>query len=399
MVVWNHGAAFSSDGGRTFAFVDPRRPEFPADKGEYCCDQLAVYVPSHDLWVWVIQYRVPEGSGTNIVRLAFARGDQAFDARTFSYYDFSAANFPTLGPGEFELDYPNLAFTSRHLFLALNVFRGRYHTTAVLRVPLEQFAAGERFDYRYWLSSIGSGDFAAAEDTMYFGQHVDTSSFRVMEWNDDAESPTTVDVAHADYPYEGFVAPDYSCSREGAVVEAGGGDWCARLREGLVTNDDRPTSGWAVGDEIGFTWNVPRSRSRGFPYPFVHVLRIERSTMTVKDEPVIWNADHAYQFAAIAPNGRGDLGGIALSGGGSRYQTCASLIRDGASGDGWDARAVDTSDDDPDRSESGDFLGITPYVPGGNTWVATCMTLHGGGSARDVEIRLFEFGRAKDARQ
>lgn len=401
MVVWNHGAAFSSDSGQTFTFVNPRRPEFPVDQGDYCCDQVVQYIPSHDLWVWFIQYQSLPGSGRNIVRLALARGDQAFDDRSFGYYDFDSRDFPALGAGELELDYPNLNFTDRHLFLAINVYHvGRYYSTVVLRIPLEQFAAGEPLDYRYWLSPIGSGDFAAGiPDTMYFGQHVDTSTLRVLGWQDDADAPTTVDVSHSDYPYEGFVSPDYSCGREGAVVVEGGGDWCARLRDGMVTNDDRPTSGWAVGDEIGFAWNVPRSPSRGFRYPFIHVLRVDRRTMATKDEPIIWHPDYAFQFGAITPNGRGDLGGIALSGGGSRYQTCASLIRDSASAETWDARAVDTSDDDPDRSESGDFLGAAPSEPGSNTWVATCMTMHGGGSFRDVEVRLFRFGRAKDAEE
>jgi hypothetical protein len=85
-----------------------------------------------------------------------------------------------------------------------------------------------------------------------------------------------------------------------------------------------------------------------------------------------------------------------LAGGGQRYQTCVSLINDGQTNGGWDARAVDTSDHDALKNEAGDFLGVAAVGPGSNIWAGTCMTLHGGSGYRDVEVRLFKFGRVKD---
>ena len=118
--------------------------------------------------------------------------------------------------------------------------------------------------------------------------------------------------------------------------------------------------------------------------------------MRVKDEPFLWNHAHAYQYGTVAANDRGNLGGIALAGGGTRYQTCTALLWDAASGDRWEARAVDTSDADPEENESGDYLGAVQERPGANTWVASCMTLHGGGDDKYVEVHALEFGRAQD---
>lgn len=390
MVVWNWGAAFSSDGGQTFSFVNPATA-FPADKGQFCCDQLVAYVPGHDLWIWFLQYSAPTGGEANIVRIAVARGDADFDARRFTPYDRSSRDFPDLGLEELELDFPNLGLTDSHLFVSINAWgSGRYRNTVVFRTPLDELAAGEPLSMRYLLSPLGTADFApGAGDTMYFAQHVDTSTLRVTGWRDDADSPAApTDVVHSAYRYEPPRGDDFTCRREGVA----GGDPCRR-------SDDDLTSGWALEDEIGFSWNVARDPAQGFPYPFVHVVRIDRETMALKDEPAIWHPGHAYQYVAIARNSRGDVGGIALSSGGTRYQTCASLIRDDVSGEAWDARAVSTSDDDPDASESGDYLGLARATPDGNTWTAACMTMHGGGSSSDIEVRLFRFGRAKDAEE
>jgi hypothetical protein len=72
-----------------------------------------------------------------------------------------------------------------------------------------------------------------------------------------------------------------------------------------------------------------------------------------------------------------------------------SLIEDDESG-GWDARAVDTADHDAFKDEAGDYLGVTPTAADSNVWAGTCMALHGGSDPRNVEVRLFKFGRVKD---
>jgi hypothetical protein len=385
LVVWNFGAAFSGDGGKTFNYVNPRT-KFPSASAGYCCDQVALYVPAKDMWVWFIQYR-PDETERNVVRIAVAKGDEAFDQQRFTYYDFTSADFPSLkGLAARELDFPNLAASDEHLFLSLNVFKERYATTVLMRVPLDELAEGKVSSVRSFASALGGIDFTAgATDTMYFAEHVDTSTLRVSRWADNSDDPESIEVAHSSYPrpLRGF---PYTCGRIGAAI----GDWCRR-------SDDRLGTGWIADGTLGFAWNSPQDKSRGFPFPFVMVVRIDLDTMTVKDEPILWSSKHAYSYSAFAPNDRGEIGGIVLAGGGERYQTCTTLLSDLESGGGWDARAAVAGDHDPIQNEAGDYLGMAPAGPGSNLWTTACMALRGGSGYRDVEIRVLKFGRVKDA--
>jgi hypothetical protein len=390
LVTWNDGAAFSSDGGRTFEFVDPART-FPRAHDGFCCDQRVLYVPGADLWVWVLQYW-PDETG-NVQRVAIARGDAGFDNRDFRIFDLAPGGFaptPERRPDFHELDYPDIAATRAHLFLSSNVFDegGDYTGTVVVRLPIAQLAAGTRPDVRIVQNRLDAAVFAGGDpDTMYFTQHVDSSRLRVWSWPDAAASPTSADVDHTRYAYGSFGG--YSCPRQGAQ----GGDWCERLTDGKSFNDDRGTAGWVAGDTIGFAWNAQRDPANGFPYPYVMVVRLDRSSLKLMDEPFIWSPDHAYEYAAIAGADGGEVGGVLLAGGGSRYQACAVLsgrVPDGSSG-GWNVSLVDESDSDPSESTSGDYLGAKPGGPEG-TWVGSCMTVHGGRDDRNVEIRFVSFG-------
>lgn len=395
LVTWNHGAAFSSNGGTSFTLVS--RDEIKRGAGGYCCDQVVLYEPSRDLWIWFVQGE-NDANEHNVVRIGVANGDTEFDNRSFENWTFGAESFgellrrvsPGLSLSETSLDYPNIALTRRHLYLAINVYHAdTYENTVVMRIALDDLAAGRKdLAWRYVASGRGTAQLVdGATDTMYFAHHVDTTTLRIWRWRDDEPDPSTTDVPHSGYSID---LPGYSCRRIGAVS----GDWCKRLKGTSITNDDRVSAGWITEHEIGFSWNANGDPARGFPFPFVMVTRFDPSSLALKDEPHIWSPDHAYQYAAISPNARGDLGGVVIAGGGSHYWTCASVIRDDASEEQWDARALDVSDADALRDETGDYLGATPHDPGGNTWVGTCMTLDGGGQSTDVQVRLYHFGRA-----
>ena len=58
--------------------------------------------------------------------------------------------------------------------------------------------------------------------------------------------------------------------------------------------------------EIGFLWNV---RDGGpFPYPYVEAVTFDEATELVTGRPLLWSSQCAWQYAAAAPNARGDLG-------------------------------------------------------------------------------------------
>lgn len=398
LVTWNHGAAFTSNGGERFTLVS--REELARGPGGYCCDQVVLYEPRRDLWIWFVQGTIDETTGHNQVRISVASGDAAFDRHAFEDWTLSAESFgkllnkvdPSLPLPRTFLDYPNIALTEQHLYLAVNAYHNdEYANTVVTRIALDDLAAGvDDPTWRYVVSQQGTARLVhGATDTMYFAQHIDNSALRIWKWRDDTSNPTTTDVSHSAYTLN---LRGYTCRRVGATS----GDWCKRLRGPFITNDDRVSGAWLTEGELGFSWNANSDPERGFPFPFVMVVRMDPETLKLSDEPHIWNPNHAYQYAAISPTGRGDLGGVAIAGGGSHYWTCAALIQDSQTGDAWQARILDVSDADAEADETGDYLGATPHEPGSNTWKATCMTLDGGGRSTDVQVRLYHFGRADE---
>jgi hypothetical protein len=127
-------------------------------------------------------------------------------------------------------------------------------------------------------------------------------------------------------------------------------------------------------------------------------VEVDATSMRRIAQPVIWSSKYAYQYAAIAPNARGDLGGVVLRGGGKSSESCTAVIRDAdsaSSRSGWDAYDIDASDADPSQPHFGDYLGVAPAGTGSNTWVGGCMTVHHRRSSSAIIYAAF--GRARDA--
>jgi hypothetical protein len=390
MVTWNDGAAFSKDGGRHFRFVNPATA-FPKAHDGFCCDQVSVYAPAQNLWLWALQYW--EDATGNILRLAVGRGNAGFDRHVFQLIDLSPSSYGFSQTANF--DYPDLGLTKNNLLLTVNTYdEDSYVGTLVLRIPLADLALNTPTlqNARYFKTHNNTAVLTAgAKETMYILSHASSSSLQLWSWADSELNPRVWDpIAHTPYPYFGPIG--YNCRRKGGPPAS---DWCERLLDSGPTNDDRPTTAWLSNGLIGVAWNAQQAPGRGFPYPYVMVVRIDESTKAVVDEPFIWSPKYAFQFLDMAPNGRGDLGGLVLTGGGTTYQGCAAIGRP-ASASGkraWDARLTDRSDRDPSEAKAGDYLGVSPLTPTGRTWVGSCNTLHGGRGPQNEGIRFVAFSR------
>src|SRR6266851_3692084 len=55
MMTGNWFAATSVNGGTGWSHVDPFTL-FPAAVGGFCCDQIVLYDPRHQIWLWLLQY-------------------------------------------------------------------------------------------------------------------------------------------------------------------------------------------------------------------------------------------------------------------------------------------------------------------------------------------------------
>lgn len=130
-----------------------------------------------------------------------------------------------------------------------------------------------------------------------------------------------------------------------------------------------------------------------FLYPYVHVVRINEQTKTLIDQPIVWNPNFAFQYAAIVGSGQGALGGVALWGGGSAYEDCAVLIHDSLSASFWDVATPDTSNADPAAMTSGDYLAARANSTYPGVWSASCFSLKNGGYPANVHPYYLAFGR------
>ena len=136
-VTGNWFATRSTTGGANFAFVDPFTA-FPSAAGGFCCDQIVLYDPSRDIWIWILQYI--RSGGSNIFRVAISRGGSF---GSWYYWDFSPR---ALNPAWTDMwfDYPDAAISANHLYITFNAFNsaGRFQRAFVFKLPLDTLRNG-----------------------------------------------------------------------------------------------------------------------------------------------------------------------------------------------------------------------------------------------------------------
>jgi hypothetical protein len=389
---WNSYAAISNDGGTSFSYLNPR--SLPSVYGGFCCDQIAYYEPNNDLYVWVLQYW-SNTSGSNALRVVVFKGAANLLAHRYvNYWDLTPQQLGD--PSGVNYDQPKVTSTLHYLYIEATRY-GSVTTggsrSVVLRLPLSALATGGYLSYGYYrLSSDPSypNVFSPAlvqgtsgTTTAYFAGHLNNATLRLSGWSETG-GVSRWNVGHSAYP---ALLP-HRCPR------TGGTDWCQRPGSGGgYANDDRINSGWLVNDILGFSWNASQgSGGLGtFPYPYVHVVRINQSTKALVNQPIVWNPNFAFQYAAFTGNGQGNLGGVTLWGGGTAYEDCAVLIHDSLSSAFWDMAGADASNSD--TTSSGDYLTVRSNSSYPGLFGGTCFGLRNGSASANVHPYYVLFGR------
>jgi hypothetical protein len=386
----NWFAGISSDGGKTFKYVDPYTM-FPASAGGFCCDQVAVYDPARDIILWYLQYisSGSPGSGTNLFRVAVARPQDAVNGSWY-YYDFtSAANT--------EWDYPDVALSNDYLWITTNrgPFNGSYVDDAwIFKMPLDPMMTASGFGYsNVDLGAAGVGNLSlrmtrGAHEVMYFGAHNTTSQIRIFSWAENSGSVGINDV--------NLSTPWYNSTH--VCPGPDGRDWCG-------FDDGRIKAGWVSRGTIGFMWGS--GQGGGFAYPYIEAVRVKESDRTYIDRPFVWNSSGAYAYPSAAPNARGDLGVAGFWGGGGVsgwYPYFWVVIDDDFSRDAgytpapWELYYVRQSTNGPSVNRWGDYISVQPFNPTSLAWAAAGFTLQGCPTSYCSEPSYTIFGRERDLR-
>jgi hypothetical protein len=310
-VTGNWYAALSTNNGLSFSYVDPYTT-FPSVNNGFCCDQVTLHEPSRDLLVWGLQY-LKDANGDTF-RLAAAHGPANQVSGIFSYWDFTAQFFGY--PAGDWLDFPNLGYGTNSLYFASNVFTagGSYVSTVVVRMSLDEVAAGGALNLSYFPQSVTAYKIAQGIGaTAYFATHTASNNVRILRWTEGDNNVYWDDVAVSAFQNGGGSCPDPAAT-----------NWCGYA-------DIRVSAAWRTGyggGQIGVMWSAGQGGAFSLPYPYVQVAILRESDRALLAESEIWNSGYAWQYASAGVNSRGDLGGTIAFGGGSYYVSSAAWIWD-----------------------------------------------------------------------
>jgi hypothetical protein len=365
-VTGNWYASRSTNGGADWTLVDPFTT-LPSAAGGFCCDQIVLYEPSRDIWIWLLQYI--EKDGTNVFRVAVSRG-ATFGS--WHWWDFSP---PALNAQWTNMwfDYPDAAVSSNHLYITFNAFNtaDAWLRAFVFKLPLSTLRDGTSLQYQWW-STTDHGSLRltqGARESMFFASHNASRNLRVYGWPDGSNSIGSIDATVGSWSAGPYSAPG-----------PGGVDWLGRL-------DSRITGAWISGTRAGFLWTAAARTGR--PMPYVKGAVVDTITRTLVEEPEIWNQSAAFAYPAASPNANGILGVTMLFGGGTRHPAHVVGFRDGAA---WRLVISRSGTHGPSAGAWGDYLSCRPYAPRPAEWVASGFTLQGGTDRRHVEPQYVHFG-------
>ncbi len=307
----------STDGGGSWTRLDPTTifPETLA--GGFCCDQIVIYVPKFDRFVWFLQYGADAG-GQGAFRIASASSESVGDDPTaWTYWDFVAGDF---GYATSDMDYPDLACSSRFLYASTDVFGsgGRL----VMRIPLDELAAGGTINYQYT---------DPAKSTSAWGAHLVQQTRSQAVWVGQPNNSTLEVFTMPDggSTYSSFTVPVATWPNGShSSVGPDGNDWLTKLRDFpnfAVTGGVERRGGNVV---LAWSASSGKGSSSGFDFPNTHgrVAEIDMGTRSVVSEMQVWNPDYAFAYPALAANSKNEVGIILGWGGAANHANCAMGI-------------------------------------------------------------------------
>jgi hypothetical protein len=375
----NWYAAMSSDGGKTFSYLDPAKAflEVNPPSSNFCCDQVVQYISQIDTFVWLMQYG-PE-TGDNIQRLAFASTSDVVQGH-WRLFDITTDILRV--PGAF-MDFPDLAVGANSLYVTTNIFGSANQVgSAVIRIPFSSIQSGNVIAQPF--VSMDFQSFRVAQNCgtkAFFAAHQDTSTLKVFSWDEQEDVPA----AHA----------------VGVARWIGGNGYQSRTPDGrrwLDRADPRITGATLANKELWFAWTVDRGSNQR-PRPFVQIARIDSSDFTLIENVNIFDPESAIAYAGLGTNANNEVGISYMIGGGSRFPSHVVGILTGTRKD----VVIATSDRGPldpqnGKGEWGDYLTVRSVFPNRNLFAATGYTMKGSGdgSNQDATPRFVVFGRAGD---
>lgn len=314
----NDYVRYSNDRGKTFQILANTAVINNNFAGGQNGDQIMLFVPGIQCFVWYMQYNANPTTSDGAFRLSFAKLSdlQTKIKGVWNTYDWLSSDFGLPGT---DFDYPDIAATDEFLYVTTGTdSQGRL----LMRFKLSDFVAGSvGAEFLGLLSITTAADKSTdtlryahlcqqASDRAMLAGHVDNSTLRVFDWPDSGNL-TTHDVSTVTWPNTG----DY-------------GSKCPDGTDWLTNGGDSEISGFVRhGDNLTLAWCASRGSAGGgafnFPNPHCRVATMRMSDWTETSETQIWNPDYAFAFPDVSVNGQGEVGVAVAWGGPSNYADAA----------------------------------------------------------------------------
>jgi hypothetical protein len=374
----NWYAARSANAGTSWTMIDPFTFFPPADGG-FCCDQTVYYSKAINTTIWLLQY--VKLNATNTLRIAVKAGTLDSPG-AWKFWDLKPGQVDPAWTGEW-FDYNHAALSDNFLYVGTNSFlasNNAWQRSVVFRIKLTALAQNGplTFDKFMTTANFSLRCVQGASNIMYFASHNGALAreVRIFSWPENSTSVTSRVIGITP-----FVAPPYSAPLDG------GTNWLGRT-------DQRITGAWFGKGKIGLMWTAGKQGTR--PFPFVRVVRIDAATMTLADEPDIWNAKTAFAYPEACANEDGVPGVAMFMGGGSSANGGRQLshvvgYRDDAAGV-WRLGVTKASTHMPSQPKWGDYLTCRRDMPNAKDWVASGFTMQLGGAIQNVSPHYVQFG-------
>jgi len=399
----NWFAARSNTGGATGADWQYMNPY--ADFPSFCCDQVAIYDASHDIYFW-LRMGAPDANGENVFKLSVSTN--AFQGGYWTY-SIAPTNVDGTWTNQF-WNYPHMQLSADYLYITCNMFSqsGTWTRSVVLRLPLQPLSeaavvGSDHISATNWFTLV---PVSGAHHTMYFASNwpstvPQNSRIRIYWWTD--HSLTYFWVERDVTPWTATGKGDCHCG------PVGGSNWTARTDQRLLTgarysisSNNLTIRGRKV---VAWWWNV--AEGGGFAHPYIDAAAFYEDDMTQlagnQGRPYMWNSVVCYAYPSVAPNARQDLG-IAIHYG-TEFEGWTPDVGYGMADDyvnappGWAIFTAIASNALPADNKWGNYNTVRPHAPVGNVWAAASHFIQQSTDCTNCSKPVyFLFGRQRDQR-
>lgn len=314
-VTANFYAAYSTNGGTSFAKLDPTTI-FPNDNVGLCCDQIVQYVPSIDRFIWLIQ-------GTDAAAVQQPNGQRIASASpadiinsggtAWTYWDLTPNVFgePT-GTG---FDYPDLSVGNSYLYMSWDVGwpacpKGCNSGHLVARSLLSQIKAS---------GTIGIDFTTPSDSSSAWGAHLMQDTGNEIFWagqqNNSSQGLVVYSLAEGSNTYFWRTIGVSSWPTSGiSAITPDNQDFLNKLSGfpgSAVIGATRS------GNQLWFAWSAGTNNS--FKQPHVEMVELDRANNFNKLQQVqIWNNSYAFAYPALATDACTREVGLSLEYGGNK---------------------------------------------------------------------------------